>query len=147
MHNIEMIDSLLIDELAATETYSQVLKKLREEVSLGESDLLLPIYEAHKAAVSSLQTQIRELGGTPAKDSGVWGSWASLIQGGANVFGKQAALKVLQEGEKSGLGDYEKALLDQKLGSNIRTLILLKLLPAQHAHIDTLNQMMSSIAA
>ena len=147
MHSIETIDGLLIDELAATETYSQVLKKLKEEVSLGESERLLPIYEAHKAAVSSLQTQIRELGGTPAKDSGVWGAWANLIQGGANAFGKQAALKVLQEGEKSGLGDYEKALLDHKLGSNIRSLILLKLLPAQHAHIDTLDQMMSSLAA
>jgi hypothetical protein len=147
MHSIEMIDSLLIDELAATETYSQVLKKLREAVSLGDSELLLPIFEAHKAAISSLETLILELGGTPVKNSGVWGPWASLVQGGANAFGRQAALKVLQEGEKTGLGDYEKALLDQKLGSNIRTLILLKLIPAQHAHISTLEKMMNSLAA
>lgn len=147
MYNIKTIDSLLIDELTATETYSQVLKKLREEVSLGDSESLVPIYEAHKAAVSNLQTLIQELGGTPTKNSGVWGSWANLVQAGANAFGRHAALKVLQQGEKSGLGDYEKALLDRKLGSNIRTLILLNLVPAQRNHIDTLEKMMNTLAA
>lgn len=147
MHSIEMIDSLLIDELAATETYHQVLKKLREQVALGETESLLPIYEDHKAAVSSLQTQILELGGTPAEDSGAWGSWAKLVQSSANAFGKQATLKMLQEGEKSGLGDYEKALLDQKLSSGVRNLIELKLLPAQRSHIQALEQLMGSLAA
>jgi len=147
MHSIDTIDSLLKDELAATETYLQVLKKLREQVSLGETESLLPIYEEHKTAVASLQTQIRELGGTPAEESGAWGAWAKLFQSGANAFGKQATLRMLQEGEKSGLGDYEKALLDQDLGSEIRILIEQTLLPAQHAHIQALDQLMGSLAA
>lgn len=147
MRNIETIDSLLIDELAATETYHQVLKKLRENVALGESEGLRPIFEDHQTAVSSLQTQIRDLGGTPAKSSGVWGAWAKLVQGSANAFGKQTALKALQEGEKSGLEDYEKALLDQKLAPDARALIERTLVPAQRAHIQTLERMINSTTA
>ncbi|TPQ24304.1 DUF2383 domain-containing protein [Methylomonas koyamae] len=147
MHSIDTIDNLLIDELAAAETYCQVLKQLRENASLGETESLLPIYQDHKTAVSSLRMQIRELGGTPVKGSGVWGSWAKLIQGGAHALGKQATLKVLQEGEKRGLADYEQALQDQELGTQIRSLIEHKLVPAQHAHIATLEKMMSSMAA
>jgi len=74
MHNIETIDKLLKDELAATETYKQALDKLREDAALGESEYLMPIYEAHKDAVSSLQAQIRQLGETPSEGSGAWGS-------------------------------------------------------------------------
>lgn len=65
MHNIEAINKLLKDELAATETYQQALNKLKEDVSLGEAEQLMPIYKEHIVAVASLQTQIRGLGGTP----------------------------------------------------------------------------------
>lgn len=147
MHGIETIDHLLIDELAATETYSQVLNKLGENVALGDSEGLRAIFDDHRTAVSSLQTQIRDLGGTPAKNSGVWGAWAKLVQGGANAFGKQTALTVLQEGEKSGLEDYEKALLDQKLDPEARELIERTLLPAQRAHIQTLERMNGATVA
>ncbi|MGZ4957234.1 MAG: DUF2383 domain-containing protein [Methylobacter sp.] len=146
MHNIETIDKLLKDELAATETYKQALDKLREDAALGESEYLMPIYEAHKDAVSSLQTQIRQLGETPSEGSGAWGAWVEILQGGANMLGKKVALKVLQEGEKNGAEDYEKALKDTELSSNIRSLIETKLLPAQQAHIRTLDRLLEAAA-
>jgi bacterioferritin (cytochrome b1) len=82
MHIIETLDKLLKDELSATETYKQTLDILREDADLGEAVYLMPIYEDHKVAVSSLQTQIRQLGGTPAEDSGAWGTWAKIVMGG-----------------------------------------------------------------
>jgi len=72
MHNIETINKLLIDELSAVESYQQALDKLRQDVSLSESEHLRPIYQDHKVAVSSLQTLSRSLGGTPTKNSGAW---------------------------------------------------------------------------
>jgi hypothetical protein len=63
MHIIETLDKLLKNELSATETYKQTLDILREDAELGDSVALMPIYENHKEAVSSLQTQIRYLGG------------------------------------------------------------------------------------
>ncbi|MDO9269186.1 MAG: DUF2383 domain-containing protein [Methylobacter sp.] len=146
MHNIETIDKLLKDELAATETYQQVLDKFREDVSFGETSYLMPIYEDHKEAVSSLQEQASQLGGIPSEDSGVWGTWAEIVQGGANLLGQKAALKALQEGEKSGADDYEEALQDPELPSDIRSLIETKLLPAQQSHILTLDRLFDAAA-
>jgi len=147
MHNVETLDKLLKNELSATETYQQALDKLKEDASLGESKDLMPIYEDHKDAVSSLQAQIRQLGGTPSEDSGAWGTWAKIVLGGANILGKEAVLKALQEGEKSGAEDYKEALQDTKLPSDIRSLIETKLLPAQQSNIRTLDRLLDAASA
>jgi Domain of unknown function (DUF2383). len=144
MHNIETLNKLLKNELSATETYQQAMDKLGEDVELGGSEYLEPIYEDHKEAVSSLQEQIRQLGATPAEGSGAWGTWAEIVQGGANMLGKKAALKALQGGEKSGAEDYEEALQDTELSSDVRSLIETKLLPAQQAHILTLDRLLGA---
>jgi uncharacterized protein (TIGR02284 family) len=146
MNNIETLNKLLKDELSATETYQQALAKLREDTGLGELEDLMPIYENHKEAVSSLQALISRLGGTPCEDSGTWGTWAKIVQGGANILGKKAALKALQGGEKSGAEDYEEALQDTELPSDVRSLIETKLLPAQQAHIRTLDRLLDAAA-
>jgi uncharacterized protein (TIGR02284 family) len=147
MHNVETLDKLLKNELSATETYQQALATLREDVALGEAEDLIPIYEAHKVAVSSLQAQIRQLGGTPSEDSGAWGTWAKIVLGGANMLGKEAVLKALQEGEKNGAEDYEEALQVTKLPSDIRSLIETKLLPAQQSNIRTLDRLLDAASA
>ncbi|MEQ1529308.1 MAG: DUF2383 domain-containing protein [Methylococcales bacterium] len=147
MHNLTKIDKLLKDELSAIETYQQALDALKEDVSLGNAESLVPIYEDHQAAASSLQAQIRQLGGTPSADSGAWGTWAKMILGGAHLLGKESALKALQEGESSGVKDYEKALLDHDLSAEVRALIETKLLPAQQAHIRTLDKLIDAASA
>ena len=146
MHNIETLNKLLKDELSATETYQQALDQLREDVGLAESVHLMPIFEDHKDAVSRLQAHIRQLGGTPSEDSGAWGSWAELVQGAANMLGKETALKALQNGEKNGAEDYQEALQDTKLPSDVRSLIETKLLPAQQSHVRTLERLLEAAA-
>jgi uncharacterized protein (TIGR02284 family) len=142
MDNIDTLNKFLKDELSATETYHQALDKLQDDAGLGESESLMPIHEAHQEAVSSLQSLIKQLGGTPCEDSGAWGAWAKIVQGGANMLGKKMALQALQGGEKSGAKDYEEALQDNELPSDIRVLIETKLLPAQQAHIRTLDRLL-----
>lgn len=144
MHNIETLDKLLINELSATETYQQALNIIREDAGLGEAVYLMPIYEDHKTAVSSLQAEIRQLGGTPAEDSGAWGTWAKIVLGGADLLGKEMLLKALQEGEKNGAEDYEEALRVTGLPADIRILIKANLLPAQQAHISTLERLLET---
>jgi len=144
MHNIEAINKLLKNELAATETYQQALNKLKEDVNLGEAEQLRPIYEDHIAAVASLQTQSRDLDGTPDEDSGAWGTWAKLVLGGANILGKKTVLQALHEGEKSGADDYEEALKDTELAADLRSIIETTLLPAQQAHIRILDRLLDA---
>ncbi|OAH96989.1 hypothetical protein A1353_23680 [Methylomonas methanica] len=144
MHNIDTLNKFLKDELSAMETYQQVQAKLSEDAELGESKDLTPIFEDHKEAVSSLQTLISQLGGTPSADSGAWGTWAQIVQGGANLLGKEAALQSLQSGEKSGADAYAEALEKTELPVEIRSLIETKLLPAQQAHIRTLDRLLAA---
>jgi bacterioferritin (cytochrome b1) len=146
MHIIETLDTLLKNELSATETYQQARDILREDAELGDAVALMPIYEAHKEAVSSLQTQIRYLGGTPAEESGAWGTWAKIVLGGADLMGKETVLKALQEGEKKGAEDYEEALKITELPSDIRSFIETKLLPDQQGHIRTLDRLLGAEA-
>ena len=146
MNQMKTLENLLKNELSATETYLQALDKLKEDVEMGEADELMPIYESHKVAVSSLQALTTRLGGTPADDSGAWGTWAKLVLGGANMLGKKAVLTALHEGERSGNDDYKEALLEDELPSDLRSLIETKLLSAQTSHIEKLDQLLAAAA-
>ena len=142
MKQMKTLEKLLKNELSATETYQQVLDKLRVDVALSEAENLMPIYEDHKAAVSSLQALTTRFGGTPLEVSGAWGVWAKLMLDGANILGNEVVLKALHEGETIGDKDYKEALLDTELPSDIRSLIETKLLLAQKAHISTLDRLL-----
>ncbi|WP_320415844.1 DUF2383 domain-containing protein [Methylomonas montana] len=147
MYHIQSINSLLQNELSAIETYQQALDKFRKQTALGEMDFLMSTFEDHKAAVFSLRGKIQQLGGTSAQDSGTWGTLAKIVMASANCMGKQTALKVLREGELTGSEEYEKALLDHELPSDIRSLIENKLLPAQQRHMRTLDQLVNAVMA
>ena len=70
-----------------------------------------------------------------------------MIMGSANMLGKEAVLKALQEGEKNGAEDYQKALADKELASDIRVLIETKLAPAQQGHIRALDRLLAAASA
>jgi uncharacterized protein (TIGR02284 family) len=146
MHNIETLNKFLKDELAATETYQQALDKFKQNEEAG-SEPLTPIHQNHKEAVASLQALINRLGGDPAEDSGFMGTWAKVIQGGANLLGKKAALKSLHEGESKGAEAYQEALQDSELQTDIRSLIENKLLVDSQSHINTLDQLLEAETA
>jgi hypothetical protein len=146
MHNIETLNKFLKDELAATETYQQGLDKFKQDDNAG-SEPLAPIHQDHMEAVASLQALITRLGGVPAEDSGVWGTWAKIIQGGANLLGNKVALKALHEGESKGVEAYQEALLETELPTDIRSLIENKLLVDSQKHITTLDQLLEAEAA
>ncbi|GAB6140524.1 hypothetical protein JCM14076_12530 [Methylosoma difficile] len=146
MNQMKTLEKLLKNELSATETYQQALDKLKVDVEMGEADDLMPLYECHKEAVSSLQALTTRLGGTPAVDSGAWGAWAKLVLGGANLLGKKAVLTALHEGEKSGDDDYKEAMLEDELPTDLRSLIETKLLSAQTSHLAKLDQLLAAAA-
>ena len=135
MYHDQTLNKLLKNELSVAETYQRILDKLHKDVELGEAHYLVPIYEAHKAVVSTLQALIIKLGETPAEVSGDLGTWAEIVQGGAAMFGRKALLMALQAGQKNGVENYERVLQDPELPSDIRSLIEWKLLYGQQAHI------------
>jgi demethoxyubiquinone hydroxylase (CLK1/Coq7/Cat5 family) len=136
----DTLDKLLRGELAAVETYRQALEKL------GGQDGMYPltgITQEHRQAVFALSDHITERGGIPSSTSGAWDTWAKTIEGSAAMFGKNAALKALKEGEEHGIKEYEEAVKDPNLESECVTLIQFQLLPQTRQHVAALEQMMA----
>jgi uncharacterized protein (TIGR02284 family) len=144
MLNIDKVEKLLKNELAAAETYHQALEKFEEEAQSNEINSLQPIYEEHTEAVSELQEKLQQLGATPATGSGLWGSWSEALMGGAKLIGKDAMLKALLAGEKSGLDDYQDAAEDPDVPSEVSDLIKSKFMNSQQENIRVLNRLLHS---
>lgn len=90
---------------------------------------------------------IHRLGGTPAEGSGAWGFWAKMVLGSANIMSNEQVLKALQAGEQSGAEDYQEALQNAELSSDVHALIETQLKPAQQAHIGTLDRLLKTASA
>jgi len=138
---IDCLNSLLRCELAATETYQQALAKVGEEPGAAE---LRRLHVEHREAANTLRKHIHEHGGKPVQGSGCWGTWAKTVEGAAKLFGDTAALKALKEGEEHGVKDYEKALTDEDLPADCKTLIRTQLLTQTQAHIPVLDRLMET---
>jgi uncharacterized protein (TIGR02284 family) len=138
---INILNSLLRGELAATETYQQALEKLREDPS---ATVLQQMHMQHREAANILRQHIRTHGGEPDHGSGAWGTWAKFVEGTAKLFGNTAALKALKEGEEHGVKEYEEALEENELPTECKTLISARLLPETRNHISALDRIMEA---
>ncbi len=134
------LNSLLRGELAATETYRQVVENIGEDLGGAE---LRRIHREHCEAVATLRNQIRRCGGQPEEDSGAWGTFAQAVEGAAKVFGNTTALKALKEGEEQGITDYESALKTGELPTDCKTAIVSTLLPQTRGHVAVLDSLIS----
>jgi hypothetical protein len=143
VHSREQIDrlnSLLRGEIAAVETYQQALAKLGPDPAALE---LRKIHDEHREAANSLRMHLHEHGVQPDQNSGLWGVWAKAVEGTSKVFGKDAALKALKEGEEHGASSYEKALEDEHVAADCKTLIRSTLLPRTRAHLTLLDHLLA----
>lgn len=125
--DIEQLNSFLRGELSAVETYRQAIEKLDDEPAIRTA--LQENQRSHATRVGALEAEIRRLGGEPSADSGAWGSFVKLLEGGAKLFGDDAALSVLEEGEEHGLNDYQRDL--DELTPGVRQFVETRLLPEQ----------------
>jgi uncharacterized protein (TIGR02284 family) len=135
------LNSLLRGEIAATETYQQALAKVGADPAALE---LRKMHDDHREAANTLRVHVHDHGGKPDQESGVWGVWAHAVEGTAKMFGHDAALKALKEGEEHGAKSYESALEDEHLPADCKTLIRSTLLPRTKAHISMLDHLMAS---
>ena len=138
---IDVLNSLLRGELAATETYQQAMDKFGNEPGV---DVLRQMHVDHRETANTLRIHVRDHGGGPYTSSGAWGTWAKLVEGAAKLFGKTAALKALKEGEEHGLKEYEEAIKSDALPSDCKTLIRDTLLPQTRNHIAALDRLMDA---
>jgi hypothetical protein len=125
-NTIDALNGFLRGEISAVETYRQALEKLTNSPARAE---LQTCQRSHEERVDKLRQQIVRLGGQPSRESGPWGAFARLFEGGAKVFGERAAIAALEEGEDHGLRLYRDDI--GKLDAASRALVEMDILPAQ----------------
>jgi bacterioferritin (cytochrome b1) len=124
--DIKYLNSFLKNELAAMETYKQVIGKA-DTADLSSS--LSSLQESHKRRADMLAERIRSLGGKPADSAGAWGGIAKMVQAGSNLFGEKAAIHNLEEGEDRGRDDYQRDV--SKLSPENQRFIEERIMPEQ----------------
>jgi hypothetical protein len=135
---VDALNGFLRGEISAVETYRQAIEKLGANPAQMQ---LEDCRRSHEQRVAKLREQVARLGGEPARDSGAWGGFARLVEGGAKAFGERAAIAALEEGEDHGLKLYRDDL--DKLDAMSRQLVESDLLPAQertHQFMSTLKR-------
>jgi len=131
--DVSQLNSFLRGELSAVETYEQALEKVD---SPSARSILERNHGSHAQRARTLREEIRKAGGEPADSSGIWGTFAKAIEGGAKLFGSSAAVAALEEGEDHGLADYRRDL--SELSPEHRAFVSRQLLPEQQKTHDSL---------
>ncbi|MDF1825666.1 MAG: DUF2383 domain-containing protein [Verrucomicrobiales bacterium] len=134
-HCVSVCNSLLRGEISAVETYGMVIEKFSEEPEVG---ILERIRSEHEQAAFQLRNRLIEMQALPETSSGAWGAIVKTVQGTANLFGEESAVKSLQQGEEIGRGAYENALEDVNVLPECKNLIRGRLLPMVTNHTDRL---------
>jgi hypothetical protein len=122
----ERLNALLREELAAVETYSVAVTKIKSQ---DVKNALTPVKAAHEKRIPQLIDQIKKVGGQPASNSGLWGRFEKLIEQGSAAFGDKAAVGALEECEVKSLADYKFDIED--LDADSHKLVMSNLLPDQ----------------
>lgn len=133
--DITQLNSFLRGELSAVETYDQAIAKLGDDPMVHGK--LENCRTSHQLRATLLREEILRRGGEPAEGSGPWGAFAQIVEGGAKLFGKKAALAALEQGEDHGRDDYKAELED--LSPELRRFVEAKLLPEQLRTHDALS--------
>lgn len=123
--DVSVLNRLLRGEIAAVETYTQCIERLEDA---GVKAQLTELCLSHQARCERIRTRVRLLGGTPESHSGVWGTVAGVLEGGAALIGEKAALRLLEEGEMHGIRHYDHI---REVSSATRNFIFNGLLPEQ----------------
>lgn len=133
--SIHHLNILLRGEYAADESYGRAL----EHEPAQSIAALRENRESHATRIRLLIQAIQDLGGIPDTSSGTWGSIASLVTGGAAVFGIDAVLALLEEGETRRLTEYTAVVAD--ISPETQHLIDHLLLPAQICNLQIIKDL------
>jgi len=140
--DIDALNALLRGEVAAVETYDQVIAKFAGQPQAVE---LQRLRDEHTESAAVLRERVRHFGGDPAEGSGIWGKVTAAITGTAKILGPAMALATLKQGEEYGIGQYENALCDPEIDSDDKDLIRHRLLPRANAHVADLDRMINAV--
>lgn len=135
----DTLTTLLRGEMSAMETYQRALEKVD---GYPEGAQLRQIYMDHSHAVQVLRNLLMRYQVELPASSGAWGTFANAVQATANLFGDKVALKALKEGEEHGIKDYQRALDDPQVATDVKAMIRSDLLRKCETHVPVLDSLL-----
>jgi uncharacterized protein (TIGR02284 family) len=138
--DVETLNSFLRGEISAVETYRQAIGHVSDEKIRSQLEDCL---HDHEHRVESIRERVEKLGGKPVEGSGLWGTFAKLVQAGADVLGEKTAIQALEEGEDHGLADYQRDV--DKTHGEARRFVRMELLPAQKRTHERLSRLKKTL--
>ena len=124
--DVETLNSFLRGEISAVETYRKAIGHVSDERIRSQ---LEDCMHDHEHRVEAIRERVEKLGGKPVEGSGIWGTFAKLVQSGADLLGEKTAIQALEEGEDHGLADYQRDM--DKTHGEARRFVRMELLPSQ----------------
>ncbi|QIB67199.1 DUF2383 domain-containing protein [Kineobactrum salinum] len=97
--DINTLNEFLKSEMSAVETYDQCIDKKPDPAVVQQ---LSELRQSHAQRVDLLRERIVALGGDPTDSSGMWGSFAKLVEGGAKALGDKSMLGRLKRARIGG---------------------------------------------
>jgi len=143
--DVDCLNSMLRGEIAAVDTYEQVLRKFEGAEEPEAENMLAHIRDEHSAAVKVLRDCVVTAGGIPSENAGVWGVFAGTFTAGAKLIGTQTALAALKQGEHHGIEQYGKTLENEELSDECSDAVSNELLPRCRRHVEKLDQMIDKL--
>jgi len=138
--DLDQLNKFLRGEMSATETYEQCMDKIDDSAIERE---LRSLKTSHATRATMLRAKVNALGGDADDSAGIWGGFAKLVEGGAKLLGKSAAISALEEGEDHGLAMYRDNLED--LTPTTQQFVRTELLPEQKRTHDALSRLQNQV--
>lgn len=137
-----VLSELIESELGAVATYHQVM-----ECSVGEAtsakNEFRQLENDHRHSVEALSRHLG-LADVPPVSPGQWKSFIMAMQDTFEVVDNPSMIAALKDGEIRLAGQYERALREESLASDLRRLIETTLLPKARAHAQSLNRFIAA---
>lgn len=134
---LDTCNTLLIGEMAAVETYSQLIDKFDAE---GSDVALERIRSHHQENVFELQMLIADGHAEPAASLGTWPGFDEALQQSEVLVGESPVLKILQACEALVVSQYKNALASEEVSDAAKAVIKHRLLPVLAGHLIDLQQ-------
>jgi hypothetical protein len=142
--DVDALNTLLRGEISAVETYNQTIEKFRGETIAYD---LHRLRDEHASSVAVLRDLVDLNEGEADESSGAWGVFASAITGTAKVIGPATVLAALKQGEQHGIAEYESAMDNDDLPSDVRETIRNVLMPKCKKHVEELDRLIGGLDA
>lgn len=139
---IDVLNSLLKDELSAVQTYDVAL---RERSAFSAKTELSQCRRSHEARAGILTEKIVSLGGEPVAKAGLAGAWAKLVEQGAAAVSGDMAIRALEQSEDHVLRDYRQGM--SRVDQEVRIFLERQMLPEEELTHRTMSDLKHRIGS